>query len=145
MQALLPEYCYGFKPLATSNPESVNFRKEKSILRLCFINLFRFCSAATITASMFTFSKRRRRNRSNDEILSLRQTEAQPTHFVCAWLLDTLPSVGNSPLYRDTLGKMNGKYAAHFYSQCICFLPGRHCTHSLWRNRELLAPFFFER
>ena len=81
----------------------------------------------------------------NSETLSLRQREARPTHFVCEWLLDTLPSVGNSPLCRDTVGKMNGKYAAHFYCQCICFLLDRRCTHSLWHNRELLAPFFFER
>src|SRR5258706_6387639 len=82
---------------------------------------------------------------SNRETLSLHQTEVRSTHSVCAWLSDRLRCVGNSPLCRDTLGKMNGKYAAHFYCQCICFLLDRHCTHSLWHSRELLAPFFFER
>jgi hypothetical protein len=39
------------------NHEYVNLRKEKSVPRLCLINRFRFCPAATITPSRFTLSK----------------------------------------------------------------------------------------
>lgn len=121
------------------------FREEKRILSLCLINLFRFCPAATITPSIFTLNRRLRRNRLTGEILLLPRTKARPTYSVCAWPFGMLPFVYKPLPYRDTPGRMIGKYTFRFCFQCIPLLLDKHYTLLLWVYKAELARTFVEK